>query len=103
MFRPPVALLALVGINGSLNAGQKHDISNAAIQAAPGAVVTAGTRFMGLAPSDMLAVLSATFIVLQIAYLIWKWRRDARHEDEREDDRRRGLRGPEPQADTEEA
>lgn len=103
MIKPPAALLALMGVNGSLNAGQKHDISVAAVQATPGAVVTAGSRFMGLAPSDILAVLSCTFIVLQIAYLIWKWRRDARHEDEREDDRRRGLRDTEPQADAEEA
>lgn len=103
MFRPPAALLALVGINGSLNAGQKHDISTAAVQAAPGAVVTAGTRFMGLAPSDMLAVLSGTFILLQIGYLIWKWRRDARHEEEREADRRSANRNDDLTADAEEA
>ena len=91
MIRPPLALLAVVGVNGSLNADQKHDLSTAAVQATPSAVAAVGSQGMGLALSHILTGLSITFIVLQIAYLVWKWRRDARREDERESDRQRGV------------
>jgi hypothetical protein len=45
----------------------------------------------GLPLSDWLVVASIAFVALQAGYLVWKWRRDARRDQERQEDRRRGL------------
>ena len=45
---------------------------------------------MGLPLGDWLVLASIAFVVLQAAYLVWKWRRDARRDLERQEDRRRG-------------
>lgn len=87
-------LLALFGIHQHLSAEQKHDLATAAYQATPGAAAAGGARMVGLPLSDWLVVASIAFVVLQAAYLIWKWRRDARRDArrdlERQEDRRRG-------------
>jgi hypothetical protein len=38
----------------------------------------------------MLVLASIAFVALQAGYLVWKWRSDARRDQERQDDRRRG-------------
>lgn len=77
------SLLALVGIHQHLSAEQKQDVVAAAYHSAPGAVAAGSARIGGLPLSDWLVLASLAFIALQAAYLIWKWRRDARREDER--------------------
>lgn len=83
-------LLALLGIHQHLSAEQKHDLATAAYQATPGAAAAGGARMMGLPLGDWLVLASIAFVVLQAAYLVWKWRRDARRDLERQEDRRRG-------------
>lgn len=83
------SLLALMGIHGSLSAEQKHDVATAAYQAAPGAAAAGGARVMGMPLSDWLVMVSMLFVALQAAYLVWKWRRDARRDLEHQEDRRR--------------
>ncbi len=83
-------LLALLGIHQHLSAEQKHDLATAAYQTTPGAAAAGGARMMGLPLGDWLVLASIAFVVLQAAYLVWKWRRDARRGLERQEDRRRG-------------
>lgn len=83
-------LLSLLGIHQHLSAEQKHDLATAAYQATPGAAAAGGARMMGLPLSDWLVVASIAFVVLQAGYLVWKWRRDARRDQEHQEDRRRG-------------
>lgn len=86
-----LSLLALIGINTPLTAEQKHDIAVATAQTAPGVTAAAGSRALQLPLSDILVVCSIMFVLLQVAYLLWKWHRDARREDERQYDRQRGV------------
>ena len=102
MNRRLLALLALIGVHGHLSAEQKHDIANAAYQAAPGAGAAAGSRALGLPLSDWLVLASIAFVALQAGYLVWKWRRDSRREEDRRADRRAG-RAPEPVCETDRA
>lgn len=83
-------LLALLGIHQHLSAEQKHDLATAAYQATPGAAAAGGAQMAGLPLSDWLVVASIAFVALQAGYLVWKWRRDARRDQERQEDRRRG-------------
>ena len=85
-------VLAAMGIHGRLSAGQKNDALHAALQAAPGAAATAVSRSADWGLADLVTVLTALFIALQVAYLIWKWRRDDRRERERIEDRAAGRR-----------
>lgn len=86
------AMLALLGIHQHLSAEQKHDLAAAAYHSAPGAAAAGGARMAGLPLSDWLVLASLAFVLLQAAYLVWKWRRDARRDEERQEDRRRGRR-----------
>lgn len=83
------SLLALLGINQHLSAEQKSDLASAAYQSAPGAAAAGGARVMGLPLSDWLVLVSLAFVALQAAYLVWKWRRDARRDQEHREDRQR--------------
>lgn len=87
-------ILAQLGINGGLSSEQRHDVGVAVAQSTPGAVASAGTHIAGLPLSDWAVVATILFVLLQVGHLIWKWRRDARREDERQEDRRAGRRGP---------
>lgn len=86
-----LSLLALAGIHEPLKAEQKHDLAVATAQTAPGVTAAAGSHALQLPLSDILVVCSIMFVVLQAAYLLWKWRRDSRREDERQYDRRHGV------------
>ena len=70
---------------------QLHDLKVAAAQTAPSGVTAvtaqvaeAGERLVfGLKLSEWSVILMMVFVLLQIGYLLWKWRRDVRREDER--------------------
>lgn len=91
MKRLVISALALAGVHGSLSAEQKHDITVATAQTAPGVTAAAGSQALQLPLSDILVICSILFVLLQAAYLIWKWRRDSRREDERQYDRLHGV------------
>ena len=76
-------ILAAIGVHGHLSADQKRELVSAGMQAAPGVAAAGGASVMGLQLSDWLVLLSMVFVLLQAAYLIWKWRREARREAER--------------------
>ena len=86
-----VSALALIGVHEHLSAEQKHDLVQAGVQTAPGVTAATGAQMLGWQMSDILAMVSILFVLAQFAYLVWKWRRDARREDERIEDRRRGM------------
>ena len=69
-------MLALLGIHQHLSAEQKQDLATAVTQTAPGAAGTGAAQLFGLPLSDWAVVATIAFVVLQAAYLIWKWRRD---------------------------
>jgi len=77
-------VMLAVGVHDRLSAEQRHDVVQAVGQSTPGALAAGGTHIAGLPLSEWAVVVSITFIVLQIANLIWKWRRDARRERERQ-------------------
>lgn len=78
MLKRIAVILAAIGVHGHLSAQQKQDVADSASQAAPGAVATVGTKVFGLPLSEWVAAATFVFIVLQVAYLIWKWRRQAK-------------------------
>ena len=57
--------------------GQPHDIAKdsatATIQAIPGVV---GTIWSAVTLNRLVAVVTLILVTLQIAYLLWKWRRE---------------------------
>lgn len=76
----------LLGMADGLTPEQKHDIAKAGLQVAPagtasvGATITPASEFtfLGFTGNSWVVFASLFFIVLQIAYLIWKWRRQAK-------------------------
>lgn len=108
MKRITTALLAAIGVHKALSAEQKHDIAVAAIQVAPGAVAAGGAQVVapenaaqifGAHMNQILLFASIFFILLQCGHLIWKWRRDARRDHERQEDRRNNVRRTTPDSD----
>ena len=97
-------LLAAIGVHKTLSAEQKHDVVVALAQTAPGAVAAGGAQVVAPQPAPFLdgmitmntalAMASLCFMALQCGHLIWKWRRDARRDRERSDDRRNGRTPP---------
>lgn len=77
-------MLALLGIHQHLSAEQKQDIAVAVVQTTPGAASAGAARLGGLPLSDWAVIATIAFVVLQAAYLIWKWRRDYKREQARE-------------------
>lgn len=78
------SMLALLGIHQHLSAEQKQDIAVAVVQTTPGAASAGAARLGGLPLSDWAVIATIAFVVLQAAYLIWKWRRDYKREQARE-------------------
>lgn len=97
-----VSLLALMGIHQHLSAEQRQDIVGAVMHATPGAAAGGVFKIAGLPLSDWLVVASLAFVVLQAAYLVWKWRRDYRRDQQRRADRERlaGLARLQPEPET---
>lgn len=108
MKRIIVAALAAIGVHRALSAEQKHDLAVAIAQTAPGAVAATGAQVVqpnsppffesAFTMNSALTSVSLGFMALQCAYLVWKWRRDARRDSERRADRLNG-RKPEPDTD----
>ncbi|MGF6211744.1 hypothetical protein [Comamonas sp. 4034] len=86
------SFLALLGIHRHLSAEQKQDLVGAVYQTTPGAVTAGGFRLAQMPLSEWLILSSIGFIILQAAYLVWKWRRDYRRDEERQQDRLAGKR-----------
>lgn len=78
------SMLALLGIHQHLSAEQKQDIAVAVVHTTPGAASAGAARLGGLPLSDWAVIATIGFVVLQAAYLIWKWRRDYKREQARE-------------------
>ena len=76
--RVALPLLAMLGVHEHLSAQQKQDLTAAAWHATPSAVTTGAFKVAGFEMADLVAALTAVFIALQIAHLVWKWRRQAR-------------------------
>ncbi len=102
------ALLAAIGVHQTLSAEQKHDLVVAAVQSTPSAVFAGGAQVVappaalhvvGISMNDLLLFSSFAFILLQCGYLVWKWRRDARRDRERQEDRRNLVRRATPDTD----
>ena len=97
MKRITIALLASIGVHQHLSAEQKHDLLVAGLQTTPGAVAAGSAQVVapqaalpvaGVSMNDVLLFSALGFILLQCGYLVWKWRRDARRDRERQEDRR---------------
>ena len=71
-----ISLLAFFGIQQHLSAQQKQDLGQAAMQVAPGGAASLAAQADGIQMADVLGFVSIVFVVLQAAYLLWKWRRD---------------------------
>lgn len=54
----------------------KAELANEATKAAPAVVGAAGTTILGLPLSEWAVIATISYIVLQAAYLVWKWRRE---------------------------
>lgn len=58
-------------------AAKEHLAAGTLVKIAPaGAVV--GADVMGIALPDLVYILTAIFLSLQIGHLVWKWRKEAR-------------------------
>lgn len=71
----------------------KHDGGVQALNATP-SLAAVGATVAGLHVNDWLAICGIVFIVLQAAYLIWRWRRDAKREEERLSEKDRAPQDP---------
>lgn len=78
---------SVLGIASGLTAEHKHDIAVKAVQSTPAAGFGIGAAvkepstdqlILGLTGNTWVIVFSLTLITLQIAHLLWKWRRQAR-------------------------
>ncbi len=84
----------LLGLANGLSTEQKHDILKAGLQAAPAGTAGVGatispvteTTFLGFTGNTWVVFASLFFITLQIAHLLWKWRRQARIDAQRRAD-----------------
>lgn len=85
---------SVLGVAGGLSVEQKHDIVKAGLQAAPAGTAGIGatispvteTTFLGYTGNTWVVFASLFFITLQIAHLLWKWRRQARIDTQRKAD-----------------
>lgn len=60
------------------------DVGIAALQAAPGVAVSAAAVSAKIDLPWVVAALTGVFLILQIGYLGWKWRHEARERSKRE-------------------
>ena len=79
-----LAFLSLLGIQQHLTAQQKQDLIHAGMQATPGAGGAVGLKTFGVGLADLVAIATLIYIALQALHLIWKWRRQARIDKQRE-------------------
>ena len=93
------SLLALLGIHQHLSAEQRQDLIGAAMHTTPGVAAGGVFKIAGLPLSDWLVIASLLFLGLQAAYLVWKWRRDYRRDQQQQSDRQRLAAMARPAAD----
>lgn len=82
----PGHIKAVLGMANGMTAEQKQDIAKAALNAAPAGTAGVGAtmapvveaKFLGFTGNTWVVFASLFFICLQAAFLIWKWRRQAR-------------------------
>lgn len=55
-------------------------IPRAAVEAVPSAMAIAAGPVFGVTFSDLAALLGCIFLLMQMAYMVWRWRRDQRRE-----------------------
>lgn len=65
-----------------MNVENRHDAAVQIANSGPSLAFVSVT-LAGIHIQDWLAITGIVFIVLQALYLLWRWRRDARIEDER--------------------
>lgn len=53
-----------------------HEAIKAAASTAPPVVVTLAMKLGALSPADWAAIATIVYVVVQTAYLLWKWRRE---------------------------
>jgi hypothetical protein len=53
------------------------DIGAATLKAAPPAGITAGMVLGAIDPQWLVAIPTCIYVIAQLGYLIWKWRREA--------------------------
>lgn len=56
----------------------KQEIAHEAAKASPPVAVTAWAWMSGLALTDLVALATLAYVVLQTAYLLWRWSREVR-------------------------
>lgn len=54
------------------------EIGSATVKAAPPLGITAGIVTGAIDPQWLVAIPTAIYVVAQLAYLVWKWRREAK-------------------------
>lgn len=57
------------------NIGLKHETAEQTLKALP---AIGGTAIAGLTLNEWVAVATLIYVVLQIGFLIWKWRQEAK-------------------------
>jgi LPXTG-motif cell wall-anchored protein len=55
-----------------------HEAASQAVQATPAALAIGADLVFGVTPERWLTYLGIAFLVLQAAYLLWKWRKEAK-------------------------
>lgn len=63
----------------------KEEAVSQAVKAVPAVAAATTTLVLGLTLNDLLAIASIVFIAMQAAYLVWKWRREAKRDAARGD------------------
>lgn len=59
----------------------QHEVTQEVLKAAPPTVVLGYHKLAGLPIPEWVAVLTGIYLVMQMAYLAWKWWREARREE----------------------
>lgn len=61
----------------------RHETAMQIVQAAPSVAAVVATKVIDIPIDTLLGLVGIAFIVLQAAYLIWRWRRDVRRDAKR--------------------
>lgn len=61
----------------------RHDTLLQVATAAPAGIAVVATKVLGLTIENWVGICGILFLVLQAAYLVWKWRRDILRERRR--------------------
>lgn len=59
----------------------QHEVAQEALKASPAVAVVVAHKVAGLQISEWVAILTGLYIVMQMAYLGWKWWREAHRKE----------------------